>query len=144
MNMALKKQFIQQYANNYVETAVSEASPHKLIQMLYDGAIKNMNLAKVFMEQKNFEKKSEHINKALAILASLRGNLDIENGGDVSENLDALYGYCYQRLFQSSSKNSVEILDEVIGHIQSLSETWQLMPDNIKNASKEQLDRLRG
>lgn len=143
MNMALKKQFIQQYANNYVETAVSEAGPHKLIQMLYDGLIKNMNLAKVFIEQKNFEKKSEHINKALAILASLRGNLDLENGGDVAANLDGLYEYCYKTLFQSSAKNDLTALDEVIGHIQSLSEAWQLMPENIKNASKEQLDRLK-
>ena len=143
MNMALKKQFIQQYANNYVETAVSEAGPHKLIQMLYDGAIKNMNLAKVFMEQKNFEKKSEHINKALAILASLRGNLDLENGGEVAANLDGLYEYCYKTLFQSSVKNDTALLEEVIGHIQTVSEAWQQMPDNIKNASKEQLDRLR-
>ncbi|WP_051144972.1 flagellar export chaperone FliS [Thiomicrorhabdus sp. Kp2] len=143
MNTVLKKQFIQQYANNYVETAVSEAGPHKLIQMLYEGAIKNMNLAKVFIQQKNYEKKSEHINKALAILASLRGNLDLEHGGEVAQNLNGLYGYCYQTLFQSSAKNNVEMIDEVIGHIQTISDAWQQMPENIKNASKEQLDRLR-
>jgi len=139
----MKKQFIQQYANNYVETAVSEAGPHKLIQMLYEGAIKNMNLAKVFMQQKNFEKKSEHINKALAILASLRSNLDLERGGDVARNLDGLYDYCYRTLFQSSAKNDVAMLEEVLEHIHTVSDAWQQMPDNIKNASKEQLDRLR-
>lgn len=141
--MALKKQFIQQYANNYVETAVSEAGPHKLIQMLYDGAIKNMNLAKVFMQQKNYEKKSEHINKALAILASLKGNLDLERGGEVAQNLEGLYDYCYKRLFKSSVDNDVAILNEVLEHIQNISDAWQQMPDNIKNASKEQLDKLR-
>jgi len=144
MNMAMKKQFIKQYANNYVETAVSEAGPHKLIQMLYEGAIKNMNIAKVFIQQKNFEKKSEHINKALAILASLRNNLDLEKGGDVANNLDGLYDYCYKTLFKASVKNDVSMLEEVLEHIQTVSSAWQQMPDNIKNASKDQLDRLRG
>jgi len=144
MNMALKKQFIQQYANNYVETAVSEAGPHKLIQMLYEGAIKNMNMAKVFMQQKNFEKKSTHINKTLAILASLRNDLDLEKGGEVARNLDGLYEYCYRTLFKASVENDLSMLEEVMEHIQTVSNAWQQMPDNIKNASKEQLDRLRG
>jgi len=49
MNMALKNKFAQQYANNFIETAVSEATPHKLVEMLYEGAIKHLNLTKVLI-----------------------------------------------------------------------------------------------
>ncbi|MCF6299235.1 MAG: flagellar export chaperone FliS [Thiomicrorhabdus sp.] len=142
MNLALKKQFTKQYANNYVETAVSEATPHKLIEMLYQGALKNMNLAKVFIEQKNHEKKAEHINKALAILNALRAGVDIKKGGEVAENLYNLYDYCYRTLFNASVKNDFTLLNEVIEHITLVSEAWKEMPDNFKRVSKEQLDKV--
>ena len=142
MNLALKKQFIKQYANNYIETAVSEASPHKLVEMLYDGAIKNMNLAKVFIEQKNLEKKSEHINKALSILNALRAGVDLEKGGEVASNLYDLYDYCYRRLFKASVKNDATIVDEVLEHIVLVSQAWKEMPENFKRVSKAQLDQM--
>lgn len=141
MNMALKKQFVQAYANNYVETAVSEATPHKLIEMLYDGVIKNLNLAKVFIEQQNFEKKAEHVNKALAILNSLRAGVDQERGGEVGENLYDLYDYCYRTLFTASSKNDPAGVSEVLEHIETVSSAWKEMPDNFKRMTKEQLDK---
>jgi len=144
MNLALKRQFTKQYANNYVETAVSEATPHKLVEMLYDGAIKNMNLAKVFIGQKNYEKKAEHINKALAILNALRAGVDLKKGGDVAQNLYDLYDYCYRTLFKVSAQNDVALLDEVLGHITVVSEAWREIPDNFKRVSKEQLDKVKG
>lgn len=144
MNLALKRQFTKQYANNYVETAVSEATPHKLVEMLYAGAIKNMNLAKVFIAQKNHEKKALHINKALSILNALRAGVDLKKGGDVAQNLYDLYDYSYRTLFNVSAKNDLALLDEVLEHITLLSEAWKEMPDNFKRASKEKLDKVKG
>jgi flagellar protein FliS len=142
MNLALKKQFIKQYASNYVETAVSEASPHKLVEMLYDGAIKNMKLAKVFMTQRSFEKKSEHMNKALSIINALRAGVDMNKGGEVADNLYDLYDYCYRRLFTASVKNDIAIIDEVLEHMESVSKAWKEMPENFKRVSKDQLDKM--
>ncbi len=144
MSLALKRQFTKQYANNYVETAISEATPHKLVEMLYDGAIKNMNLAKVFIEQKNYEKKSEYINKALAILNALRAGVDLGKGGDVAQNLYNLYDYCYRTLFTASAQNNLEVLNEVLEHVLLLKAAWSEMPDNFKRVSKEQLDKVKG
>ena len=142
MNLTLKKQFIKQYANNYIETAVSEATPHKLVEMLYDGAIKNMNLAKVFIEHKNLEKKSEHINKALSIINALRAGVDMDKGGEVATNLYDLYSYCYRVFFTASVKNDIALIDEVLEHIISVSQAWKEMPDNIKRVSKAQMDQM--
>jgi flagellar protein FliS len=142
MNMAMKNKFVQQYASNFVETAVSEASPHKLVEMLYDGAVKNLTLMKVFIEQKNYEKKAEHANKALSIINALRGGVELEKGGDVAQNLYALYDYCYRRTFEASAKNNIEVVEEVLEHIKGLRDAWQQMPDNYKRASREQLAQL--
>ncbi|MEA1988105.1 MAG: flagellar export chaperone FliS [Pseudomonadota bacterium] len=142
MNMALRNKFAQQYANTYVETAVSEASPHKLVEMLYEGALKHLNLTKVFIDQKDFEKKSEHVNKALSILNALRSGVDLDKGKEVAENLYSLYDYCYRRVFEASSQNDKVMIDEVIEHIQALAESWKQMPEDMKRVSKEQIDRM--
>ncbi|MBN2864665.1 MAG: flagellar export chaperone FliS [Thiotrichales bacterium] len=143
MNMALRNKFAQQYANNYVETAVSEATPHKLIEMLYEGALKHLNLTKVFIEQKNFEKKSVHVNKTLSILNALRSGVDLEKGKDVGGNLYDLYDYCYRRVFEASSKNDIEIINEIIVLVKDLDEAWKQMPEDIKRVSKDQIDKLK-
>lgn len=140
MNMALKRQFAQQYANTHVETSVSEASPHKLVEMLYEGVLKNITLAKVFMEQRDYEKKSLHINKALSILIFMRESVDLDKGGDVADNLYALYDYCHRTVLNASVKNDIELLDEIAEYIRGLHDAWKQMPDQYKQMSKEQLD----
>lgn len=142
MNMTMRNNFAKAYSNTAVESAVLEASPHKLVELLYDGAIKNLSLAKIFIEQKNFEKKSVHLNKALSILAALQGSLDYSNGKEIADNLGALYDYCYRRVFIASSKNDNAIIDEVLELIKPLAEAWKQMPENIKRISKDQLSQL--
>lgn len=143
MNMALRNKFAQQYASNYVETAVTEATPHKLIEMLYEGVLKHLNLTKVFIDQKNFEKKSTHVNKTLSILNALRSGVDLEKGKEVGGNLYDLYDYCYRRVFEASSKNDSAIISEVIELIKSLDEAWKQMPEDIKRVSKDQINKLK-
>lgn len=142
MNMAMRNKFVQQYANNFVETAVSEATPHKLVEMLYEGANKNLNLSKFFMQNKNYEKKSEHANKALSIINALRDGVNLEKGKEVGENLYGLYDYCYRKTLEASAKNDPVLVDEVIDILKDLSEAWQEMPDNIKRANKNQIQSL--
>lgn len=141
--MALRNKFAQQYASNYVETAVTEATPHKLIEMLYEGVLKHLNLTKVFIDQKNFEKKSTHVNKTLSILNALRSGVDLEKGKEVGGNLYDLYDYCYRRVFEASSKNDSAIISEVIELIKSLDEAWKQMPEDIKRVSKDQINKLK-
>lgn len=142
MNFQQRQNFAKQYANNFVETSVSEATPHKLVEMLYDAAIKNIKLAKLFMQQKNFEKKAESVNKTLSILLHLRETLDMDKGKDVADNLWGLYDYCYRRMLKASFSNEAEPLDEVLGFLEDLAEAWRQIPDNFKRLSKDQLDRV--
>lgn len=139
--MALRNKFAEQYANNYVETAVSEATPHKLVDMLYEGAVKNLRISKVFFQQKNFEKKSEHINKALSIITALKAGVDMDKGGEVAQNLFELYDYCHRTVFKASVDNDEAGLDEVVEILEELHDAWKQMPEEYKRASKEQLDR---
>lgn len=143
MSLALRNKYAKQYANNYVETSVTEATPYKLVQLLYEGAIKNLSVAKVFVEHKNYEKKAEHINKVISILFALKSGLDMESGGDVAQNLWALYDYMVRKTFEGSAKNNLQMLEEVLELLQNLNDSWAMMPEQYKKLSKSQLSSLK-
>ena len=68
--------------------------------------------------------KAESISKALRIVEGLQLNLDRENGGDIAENLDALYDYSTQTLLRANSEDSPELLDEVSGLMHEIKSAW--------------------
>lgn len=142
MNALQRKQFADKYANNYVETSVTEATPHKLVEMLYQGVLRHAKVAKVFIENKNHEKKAFHINKALSIVTGLKNGVNLDANEEVAGNFYDLYDYCYRTLFEASRNNDASKLDEVVEIIQSLNDAWQQMPSEIKEAQPSQLRKL--
>jgi flagellar protein FliS len=139
----MKNKFAQAYANNYVETAVSEASPYKLVKLLYEAGLKNIAVIKVFIQRKDMEKKSEFVSKLTGVLYGLRGGLDLEAGGDVASNLYALYDYMIRISFQASAKNDIKKFEEVEGLLKDLNDAWAQMPMEFQKLSKSQLGSMR-
>lgn len=113
------------YANIGLETGVIAASPHKLISMLFDGAMVAISMAEKHMQEGNMVAKGADITKAMGIISEgLRASLRFDVGGDISQNLDALYDYMYRRLFSAHAKNDVEILKEVHELLAGLKSAW--------------------
>ncbi len=75
---------LKQYQQMGVHGAIMDASPHRLIQMLLDGALTRILSAKGHMRQNNISKKGEQIGSAISIIESLKASLDFEQGGDIS------------------------------------------------------------
>lgn len=114
-----------------LETGVDGASPHKLILMLYDGAIVTLNSALLLMQEKNIPKKGMEISKAMDIISQgLRASLNIEAGGELAERLDALYDYMSNRLLYANLKNDQQALKEVINLLTELRGAWQEIADD--------------
>ncbi len=76
---------------SYGRIANTETNPLKQIVMLYDGAIKFLNLTAADIENEDLIAKAEHSNRALDIINYLQSILDFERGGDVAPSLDNLY-----------------------------------------------------
>ena len=110
--------------NLYKSNEVLTASKKKLVIMLYDGAAKNLKLAKLAMEDKKIERVNSMIIKTQNILVELMSTLNFEDGGEVANNLMALYEYMYQKTIRANIDKNSEILDEVIGYLEELSDTW--------------------
>ena len=113
-----------EYRKVGVQTGVENASPHKLIQMLLEGAIEKVQLARGYMERGETAKKGETVSWAMAIVDGLRSSLDIGRGGEVAENLDALYDYMLRRLAEANLANDLGMLDEVAKLLNEIRDGW--------------------
>jgi len=125
---------INQYQTVSIKSGVEEASPHQLIQMLMSGALEKIALAKGHMERNNVAPKGEHISWAISIIGGLQASLDKDQGGELANNLDALYEYMVQRLAQANAANDPAILDEVSGLMREIPAGW----DGIGPAAEPQ------
>jgi flagellar protein FliS len=113
------------YINVGVETGVSSASPHKLVVMLFDGALMAVTNATQLMKTGNIAGKGKSISKAISIIDSgLRASLDKTVGGAIAVNLDALYAYMSNRLLTANLNNDSAILEEVHGLLMELKTAW--------------------
>ena len=116
---------VNAYAKVGLETGVSAASPHKLIVMLFDGALAAIATAGAQMAAGNIQEKGKAISKAIQIVDNgLRASLDREAGGEIASNLDALYEYMSGRLLHANINNDQQALEEVRGLLADLRDTW--------------------
>ena len=116
---------VNAYAKVGIETGVTSASPHKLIVMLFDGALVSVSSAILHMKAGKIPEKGAAISKAIMIIDSgLRAALDKKAGGEIAEGLDALYEYMGARLLQANLKNQVDILEEVQRLLTDLRGAW--------------------
>jgi len=129
--------YLKQYQQNQVQTA----SPEKLLIMLYEGAIQFLNKAKIGLETNNLEEIHNNIVRAQRIITEFMNTLDMEAGGDMAKNLYSLYEYLHHRLVQANIKKDVQMVDEVLGHLKDLKNTWE---EAIKIAARERAQQEEG
>jgi flagellar protein FliS len=128
---------INAYKKGGLKQDIASADPHKLTLMLMQGALDKMAYAKGCMERKDFAGKSEHLSRSTAIIINLRDTLDLQAGGEVAENMYALYDYMVQRLTDANIQNSIEILDEISGLLAPIRDAWLQIPESAKQEAYE-------
>ena len=116
---------LKQYQHVGVEAQVSEASPHRLVQLLLDGALVRIAAARGAMEAGEVMRKGELIGRVIDIVEGLRISLDRERGGDIAANLEELYRYLCRRLLEANLRNDATIMDEVAALLRELCAGWQ-------------------
>lgn len=115
----------QAYRSVGLETSVNSANPHRLISMLFDGAMISVTKAKQALESGQIADKGMAIGKAITIIDSgLRGGLNLHEGGELARNLKDLYSYLIQKLTEANLRNDVRGLDEVYGLLADLKGAW--------------------
>lgn len=108
-----------QYSNNKVMTA----SPAELVLMLYEGMIKFCNRAIEAVDNKEIEKAHINIIKMEKIVDHLRRTLDMKY--PVANEFEKIYVYLYKQLVTANIRKDKEILEEILGHLHMLRDTWK-------------------
>lgn len=135
MNRPHMKKGLKQYQSVSVVGGVDSATPHRLVQMLMEGALEKIVTAKGAMESEHIAQKGEYIGWAMSIIGGLRGSLDLDKGGEIAANLDSLYEYMIRRLLDANTNNDIEALMEVQGLLIDIKSAWDAMPEEYKSGA---------
>ncbi|WP_145509376.1 MULTISPECIES: flagellar export chaperone FliS [Yersinia] len=123
----------QAYAQVGLESGVMSASPHQLIVMLFDGAQSALVRARILMNQKDISAKGAAISKAIDIINNgLNAGLDLEKGGEMAENLSALYDYMSRRLLHANLHNDEQAITEVLALLENIADAWRQIGPNYQ------------
>ena len=126
----LKKTGFEEYKSNQISTSSSE----KLVIMLYEGAIKFLNIAvEKNTGPQNYDVVNENIIKAQDIISELIVSLDEKKNSELASNLMSLYIYFKKKLLESNVKKDNEGLKEVIEHLKNLKDSWEKVLSNQKS-----------
>jgi len=129
-------------SSTYKETRIKTASQGQLIIMLYDEAVRQLNMALEFLELNNGNKKEpgriEQIGKAVMkteeIITELMVSLDFDNGGEIAKNLFALYSWFNKELLEANIAQDIDRIQTVRDMIYDMRNTWHEIA--IKHAAE--------
>ena len=132
---AMSQQAINAYTRMDVDMAAMVASPHKLVLMLFEAAVKAVAKARLAMQKKQTKAKCDAIDRAIAIIQDgLQLSLDTKNGGELAENLNALYEYMCIQLALANARNDLAKLDEVGRMLLDFKKSWEQIAPSAQQA----------
>lgn len=120
---------LRQYQKVNGVAQTSEASPHRLVQMLMQGGLDRIAQAKGAMARNDIAQRGILIGKAIGIVGGLREGLDLDNQAEALADLDSLYAYMSRRLVEANVQNDPEILNEVARLLITVKEGWDAIGD---------------
>ena len=126
---------LNQYRQAGPIAEIAVADPHRLTQMLFEGALERIAVARGAMMQGNVPLKGQKISQAVDIIGGLRDALDHERGGQLAANLDSLYEYMTRRLLESNIHNDSAGLEEVSTLLREIKAAWDAIPEQMRRAS---------
>ena len=130
---------LQAYKKVSIDSQLSAASPHKVIQMLMAGAIERLIQGKAAMQQGNIAVKGERLGKALDIVISLRTCLSMDDGGDIASNLDSLYDFMIRQISQANQNNEPQPIDDVVDMLREIKSAWDQIPTEFHNLTADKV-----
>jgi flagellar protein FliS len=133
--MAVHNSKLAAYQSVAVHGGIAADDPHHLILMLMDGVMQRISAARGCLERSDLGQKAQLLQRAVALIAELRGSLDHQKGGALAHNLDELYDYMARQLVRANVENRSGLLDEVASLMTEIRLAWMAVPLALRSAS---------
>jgi flagellar biosynthetic protein FliS len=125
------------FQNAYKKASVNTLDQNKLIIMLYDGAIKNANFAVQYMESGEIEKVHDSLIKTKNIVTELLATLNMDQGGEIAQNLKSLYSFMFSQLIEANMEKKSKPVLNVIDLLKELRGAWVQIREKKKPEEKK-------
>lgn len=126
------------YRRQSIESDVSTASPHRLVEMLFEGAIVNIGAAHFALERGDIKTKGEKLGKAIRIIEEgLKSNLNLQSGGLLATNLNHIYDYCVLRMTHANVHNDGATLSEIVKLLSVVLDGWKGIAETPKTSEHQ-------
>ena len=116
---------LQIYRRQQVQHEIEQASPVRLVVMLYDKAMSLLRQSVLHIDRKNVKAKGEALNRVVEIIGELQAVLNREEGGVVAQNLDAMYEFMIRSVTLANLNNDPQPLEGVLKVLEELRKGWQ-------------------
>jgi flagellar secretion chaperone FliS len=128
------------YQGVSIRGGVTEADPHRLIQMLMDGAFERLSIARGCLERQcsqrgDSARKAAALHQCINIFAELRGSLDLAKGGPLAQNLSELYDYMVRRTLRANAENNVGCVVEVASLLSEIRSAWTAIGPQVRQSA---------
>jgi flagellar protein FliS len=120
-----------QAANQYLRTKVLTATPEQLQMMLYDGALRFAEQARVALLEKKWEQSYNLISRVQKIVVEMNCTLKHDVSPDLCGKLAALYNYAHRKLVEANIEHKVEALDAAINVLKYQRDTWAMLMEKL-------------
>ena len=132
------------YKRVAADTGVQGADPHQLVSLLFDALLQSLQRARGALETGDLAAKGMAIGKAVRLLEEgLKAGLNMEQGGELAQNLRGMYDYSILRLTHANLRNDAAALAEVSSLIEPVADSWQrikgVTPNNANTAAQPAL-----
>lgn len=124
----------QAYQQINISSEIEQASPHRLISMLFEGALKQTATAKGALSRNDIEARGLAISRAIAIVGELQACLRDLDTNPVSANLFALYEYVLRCLIEANTQGRIDKLEEVLNILVEIKSGWDAIPEDQRSA----------
>ncbi|MFI5377691.1 MAG: flagellar export chaperone FliS [Tepidisphaerales bacterium] len=120
-----------QAANSYLKTKVLTATPEQLQLMLYDGAIRFCDQARVAIQEKSWEQSYHLITRVQRIIVEMLCALKHDVSPDLCGKLASLYNFAYRKLIEANIEHDIAALNEAANVLRFQRETWVMLLDKL-------------
>ncbi len=128
---------IKSYQKVSIDSEIAVASPHRIIQMMFDGALLRLAQSRYAIENHDLQAKGVAINKAIGIINGLNNSLNMDVKDSVASNLSDLYDFMLRRISEANVNNDVLAIDDVTNILRTIKEGWDAIPAEMHQMTSE-------